>query len=78
MLHFVDITITCAQDAGKIRKSTLSYSDSVDGKTIYRPFAGCEFMNGLPACQKCCDTVNQFLETFPNPETLCNSCPIGG
>lgn len=73
MLHYVNVSISCVRDFGQYRKTTLTYSDAIDGRTVYRLFNGCEFSDGLPPCRHCCNRVNQFLITSPPPEALSSS-----
>ena len=58
-MNFQHVDIPCRRDGGS-RKISLRYS-AFNGKIIYAPANGCDYLDGSVACRECLSAIDHII-----------------
>lgn len=61
MIHFINQELDCPAAPFRKEPIELAYAFTPEGQPVFRPFNGCESLNGSETCTKCLDRVNKFI-----------------
>lgn len=61
MVHFITRELDCPAAPLRKERVELAYAFTPEGQVVFRPFNGCESLNGSDVCTACLTKVNKFI-----------------